>query len=155
MITLQKLTVKDAYQLVDEDPILVRLTDEFSQVINNFVHHAELRGVFVVDDDNRFSGVITRTDLLDWARVKLGAVLLKPLTDTDKTIRLITLIGASTVGDALRPDTKKAAVLANDTLAHALRMMIEADLILLPVIDESQHIIGSLTLSELLNLALA
>ncbi len=72
----------------------------------------------------------------------------------DKTIRLITLIGASTVGDILRQETKKAAVLANDTLAHALQMMIETDLIILPVIDESQHIIGSLTLSELLNLAL-
>lgn len=154
MIILQKLTVKDAYRLVDEDPILVRLTDEFSLVIHNFAHHAELRGVFVVDDDNRFSGVITRSDLLDWARVKLGAVFLKPLTNTDKTIRLVNLLKASSAGDVLRPDTKKAAVLTNDTLAHALRMMIEADLILLPVIDESQHIIGSLTLSELLNLAL-
>ncbi len=151
MITLQKLTVKDAYLLVDEDPILVRMTDEFNQVINNFAHHAELRGIFVIDDDNRFSGVITRTDLLDWARAKLGAFLLKPLTTTDKTIRLVKLIKASTAGDVLRPDTKKAAVFANDTLAHALRMMIDADLILLPVIDELRHIIGSLTLSELLN----
>ena len=153
MITLQKLTVKDAYRLVDEDPILVRMTDDFNLVINNFAHHAELRGIFVIDDDNRFSGVITRTDLLDWARAKLGAFLLKPLTTTDKTIRLVNLIKASTAGDVLRPDTKKAVVFANDTLAHALRMMIESDLILLPVIDELQHIIGSLTLSELLNQA--
>jgi len=153
MNTLQKLTVKDAYQLVDEDPILVRMTDEFNQVINNFAHHNELRGIFVVDDDNRFLGVITRTDLLDWARAKLGVVFLKSVTNMDKTIRLANLIKASTAGDVLRPDTKKATVFPNDTLAHALRMMIEADLILLPVIDESQHIIGSLTLSELLNQA--
>jgi len=32
--------------------------------------------------------------------------------------------------------------------------MIESDLIILPLIDESQQIIGSLTLSELLNLVL-
>jgi len=154
MIALKKLTVKDAYQLDDEDPILVRLTDEYSQVIHNFVHHAELRGVFVVEDDNRFAGVITRTDLLDWARAKLGAVFLNPLTTTDKAIRLVNLVNASTAGDVLRQDTKKAAVFANNTLAHALQMMIEADLIVLPVIDESQHIIGSLTLSEVLSLAL-
>ena len=72
----------------------------------------------------------------------------------DKTIRLLSLIDASTVGDMLRQETNKVAVLANDTLAHALQMMIEADLIVLPVIDESQHIIGSLTLSEILNLVL-
>ena len=154
MITLQKLTVKDAYRLDDEDPVMLRLNDEISQVINNFAHHADLRGVFVIDDDNRFSGVITRTDLLDWARVKLGVVLQKPLIDTDKTIRLTTIIGASTVGDILRPETNKVAFFANETLAHALQMMIEAGLIVLPVIDESQYIIGNLTLSEILSLAL-
>lgn len=154
MISLLKLTVKDAYRLVDEAPVLVKLTDEFGQVINNFAHHAELRGVFVLDDHNRFSGVITRTDLLDWASAKLGAFILRPLTDMDKTIRLISLINASTADDVLRQETKKAAVFDHDTLAHALRMMIEEDLIVLPVIDESRQIIGSLSLSELLNLAL-
>jgi CBS-domain-containing membrane protein len=146
--------VKDAYQLEDEDPILVRLTDEFSQVIHNFAQHAELRGIFVVDEEDRFLGVITRTDQLEWAQAKLGAILLKPLTDMDKTIRLITLIGTSSVGDILRPETRAAAVFTSDTLAHALRKMIETDLIILPVIDKSQKIIGSLTLSELLNRAL-
>ncbi len=154
MITLQKLTVKDAYQLVDEDPVLVKLTDEFSQVIHNFAQHSELRGVFVVDDDSCFLGVITRTDLLDWASVKLGAFTLRPLTDMNKTIRLVSLINTSTAGDVLRQETKKAAVFIHDTLAHALRMMIDVDLIVLPVLDESQHIIGGLMLSELLNLAL-
>ena len=154
MNSLQKILVKDAYHLDNEDPILLKLTDEFSQVIQKFVQHTELRGVFVVDDDDRFLGVITRTDQLDWAQAKLGANLLKPLTDMDKTIRIISLIGSSSVGDILRQETKEAAVLTNDTLALALRKMIETDLIILPVIDESRHIIGSLTLSELLNLAL-
>jgi CBS domain-containing protein len=154
MITLQRFTVKDAYRLDDEDPVMLRLNDEISQVINNFALYTDLRGVFVVDDNNRFSGVITRTDLLDWARVKFGVALLIPLFDTDKTIRLITLIDTSKVCDILRQETNKVAVFANETLAHALQMMIEADLIVLPVIDKSQHIIGSLTLSEILHLVL-
>lgn len=153
MITLQNLKVDGAYRLDDDYPSLVKPGDDFSQVIHNFAQNADLRGVFAVDKEDRFSGVITRSDLLDWARAKLGAFFLNPLTDTDKTLRLANLIGASTAGDVLRPETKIAAVFANDTLAHALRMMIETDLIVLPVIDESQHIIGSLTLSELLNLA--
>ncbi len=72
----------------------------------------------------------------------------------DKTIRLGNLIDASVAGDVLRPETKQAAVLVDDTLAQALSIMLESDLIVLPVIDETQQIIGSLTLSELLNLAL-
>jgi len=154
MNTLQKLTVKDAYRIDDENPILVKLTAEFSHIIYNFAHHAELRGVFIVEDDNRFAGVITRTDLLDWARAKLGALFLKPLTNTEETIRLASLIDASTAGEVLRPETKKAGVSAQDTLADSLRIMIETNLTVLPVINESQHIIGSLTLSELLDLAL-
>ena len=78
--------------------------------------------------------MITRTVLLDWARVKLGAALLMPLTDVDKTIRLSTLVGATKVGDILRRETINVSVIADDTLAHALQMIIEADLILLPVI---------------------
>jgi len=150
MNTLQRLTVKDAYRLDDENPVMLRLDEEISQVIKNFARHADLWGVFVVDGENRFSGVITRTDLLDWARVKLGAALLYQLTDLDKTIRLSTLVGATTVGDLLRQETNNVVVFANDTLAHALQKMIEADLIVLPVINESQEIIGNLTLSELL-----
>ncbi|MFC2063599.1 CBS domain-containing protein [Chloroflexota bacterium] len=42
----------------------------------------------------------------------------------------------------------------DDTLAQALSIMLKSDLIVLPVIGETQQIIGSLTLSELLNLAL-
>ena len=152
MKILEQMTVKDACDLREEDPILVRMEDEISLVIENFSRRDELKGIFVVDDDDRFLGVITRTDLFDWARVKFGAYFLKPLADPDKTLRLINLINASTVGDMLRRETMKSTVLAEDSLAHALKVMIETDLIILPVIDESNHIIGNLTISELLNM---
>jgi CBS-domain-containing membrane protein len=151
MITLQNMTVKDVYQLCDEGPIKARMTDEISLVIKNFSQHGELRGIFVVDDDDRYLGVITRTDLFDWARVKFGAYFLKPIEGSDKTLRLINLINASTLGEMLHPETKNASVLVTDSLAHALKMMIETDLIILPVIDKSQHIIGQVTISELLH----
>jgi CBS-domain-containing membrane protein len=151
MQNLQGLHVKDAYRLNEEEPIVVKLAHEISQIIDNFAHHTELSGIFVVEDEGRFAGVITRTDLLDWARVKLGAALLKPATDRNKALRLVSLIDATEVSDILRQETIQAAVSTSDTLAHAMQVMIEADLIILPVVDEAQHIIGSLTLSELLD----
>ena len=154
MITLEKLSVAEAYRLDDEEPIRLRLDDEISLIITTFAAHSDVRGVFVVDEMNRFAGVITRTDLLDWARVKLGAVLFGPRVDMEKSIRIATLVHASKIGDILRPETSKIAVLGSDRLARAARLMIEANLIVLPVIDEGQQIIGSLTLSELLNAAL-
>ena len=154
MKTLENLTVKDVYQLDEETPVILKRADDFSQVIKNFANHADLRGIFVVDDDNHFEGVITRTDLLDWAGVKFGRIFQKPVTEMDKTLRLITLIRASIVGDIIRPETKNAFVRQDDTLDHALRIMVDTDLIILPVVDESQYVIGRLRLSELLNLAL-
>jgi CBS domain-containing protein len=154
MKNLQGLHVKDAYRLHDEDPILVTCEDEIDQVIENFAQFTELSGIFVVEEEGRFAGVITRTDLLDWARVKVGAALMRPLQDRSKALRLISLIHASKVSDILRQGTKRAAVTPDETLADALRTMIEADLVILPVINEARHIIGSLTLSELLNRAM-
>ena len=155
MITLKKIKVKDIYRLDDDNPIFLKLPDDFSQVVINFANHAELRGIFVVDDDDRFLGVITRTDMLDWARVKLGGFKLKPLTDMDKTLRLITLIRATSVGEILRSETKQAAVKTEDTLERALRVMVKTDLIVLPVVDEEQCVIGRLRLAELLNQTLS
>lgn len=154
MIKLEKIIVKDTIRLDDDHPILLKLTDDFSQVIINFSQHIEIKGIFVVDEEDRFLGVITRTDMLDWARAKLGTILYKPLTDMNETIRLVTLIGASKVGDILRPETKNAAVHLNDTLGEALKIMVDVDLIVLPVVDDSNRVIGRLRLSEILERSL-
>jgi len=154
MRKFEKIAVKDTIRQDDDHPILLKLTDDFSQVIKNFAQHVEIKGIFVVDEDDRFLGVITRTDMLDWARAKLGTILYKPLTDMNETIRLVTLIGASKVGDILRPETKNAAVNQNDTLGKALKIMVDIDLIVLPVVNESLHVIGRLRLSEILDRAL-
>ncbi len=150
MIALRKLTVKDACNLNLSSLLIVRPSEEFSQVIQHFANHSELRGIFVADTEGRLLGVITRTDLLDWTRVKLGAIFQAPLPARDKTIRLLSLMRASTVGEVMHPDSQRAAVKLNDSLAHALRLMIELDLIVLPVIDEANQIVGDLKLSQLL-----
>jgi CBS domain-containing protein len=155
MIKLEKIIVKDTIRLDEDDhPILLKLNDDFSQVIINFSQHIEIKGIFVVDEEDRFIGVITRTDMLDWARAKLGTILYKPLTNINETIRLVTLIGASNVGDILRPETKNAAIHLNDTLGEALKVMVDIDLIVLPVVDESNRVAGRLRLSEILERSL-
>ena len=154
MIRLQLIKVKEAFRLDLEDPIFLKVNDEFSQAIKNFADHVELRGIFVLDQDDHFLGVITRSDLLDWTRAKLGKVLFRPLTDMNKTIRLVTLVSAEKVGDILRPETRNATVQEDDTLDTALKIMLDTDLSVLPVVDASNYVIGRLRLSELLNMAL-
>ncbi len=150
MINLWNLKVEDACSLEEDRLFLVRPEEDFNLVVLRFANYSELRGIFVTDDQKCLVGVITRSDLLDWARVQLGAALAVPLGEREKRIRLVSLITASTAGQVLRPESHRAGVKKTDALAHALNTMIKLDLIVLPVVDDSGCVIGDLRLSELL-----
>jgi CBS domain-containing protein len=150
MSTFGELTVGDACHLDLSPPIIVGPDEDFAEIIRRFAIRADLRGIFVADAEGHLLGVITRSDLLDWARIKLGAALQAPLRDLDKTLRLVSLMRASTAGEVMHPHSQRAAVRPDDPLAHALRLMIELDLIVLPVVDENNRIIGDLKLAEVL-----
>ncbi len=155
MIQLEKMTVGEVCKLDQDSLILIQSDEDFSTVIRQFSETSELRGIFVVDEDRKLVGVITRTDLLDWTRVRLGSVLRVPPGDRDRRIRLINLITATTAGQVARPESREAAVRMTDSLSEALKKMIDLDLIVLPVVDEQERIVGDLKLSELLDRAVA
>ena len=111
------------------------------------------RGIFVLDDQGRLLGVLTRRDLLSWARSKFGAELQVAPTRIDEAMRLVSLMNAETVGDVMRPGTRSASVCKDTTLAVALGLMIKLDLIVLPVIDENDRVIQDIKLSEILAFA--
>lgn len=150
MSPLRKLTVADVFRIDENPPIMVDLDEDFSAVIECFTSDAEARGIFVADCDNRLLGVITLTNLLDWARIKLGEYFHAPSPDPEETIRLSKLIHASKAGEVMHPESQRAGVKPSDTLGDAMELMIELDIIVLPVIDENNKIIGDLKLSELL-----
>lgn len=154
MRTLKKLAVRDACNFDSNPSLIVGPDEDFAEIIQRFATLPELRGIFVVDDERRLLGVITRTDLLDWARVKTGSPVEMLSTPVEDAVRLISLMRASTVGQFMRPDSHRSAVKLDDSLAHALRLMIEMNLIVLPVIDESNRVVEDLKLSELLALAI-
>ena len=153
MRNLERLTVGDTYD-PDRSLFLVGLQDEFSTVVQGLAQHPELRGTFVVDEQQRLLGVITRNDLLDWARAKLGTSLHAPWKGTEKTLRLASLINASTVSEVVHADSIRAAVSLDNSLAHALKLMVEMELIVLPVVDVDRRVIGEVRLSNILARAL-
>lgn len=150
MKTLKKITVEDAYKLDETPPILVKPEDDLTRVIKEFTEIPELRGIFVVGENNRLVGVITRRDLLDWARSRVGTTS-QSRSWLSEDARLIKVLMSSTAGEIIRPDSRRAAVRTKDDLAYALHLMVDLDLICLPVIDESNQIIGDLKLMEILS----
>ena len=150
MINLQRLTVKDAYHMDLVPSLIVGPDEDISEVVLRFAGRPVTRGIFVADEKRRLLGVITRTDLLDWARLKLGAVLQAPIPNKSKTLRLASLMHATTAGQVMHPDSHRAAVRADDSLAYALGVMIELDLTILPVVDDNKRIVEDLKLDEIL-----
>jgi CBS domain-containing protein len=150
MQILEELTVGEAYH-PDRSPLmLIGPDEEFANVVQRLARQPDLRGAFVVDDEKRLLGVITRTDLLDWARAKLGASLQAPFHGAEKTLRLASLINASTAGQVIHSSSNGAAVTEVDSLAHTLRLMVALDLIVLPVVDGFRRVIGEVRLSDIL-----
>jgi CBS-domain-containing membrane protein len=141
---------------MDKTPSLITSPeDEFSDVVRRFAEQPELRGIFIADEECHLLGVITRRDLLDWARVQLGAAFYAEKEDWLKEdVRLFELMRASNPQEIARPDSAEAAAKLDDPLSEALRKMIVLDLICLPVVDDQGIIIGDLKFTEILFQAL-
>ena len=154
MQLLEELIVGDTYQPDRSPPLLIGPDAGFAAIVQRLARQPELRGTFVVDDEQRLLGIITRGDLLDWSRAQLGASLQAPFKGVEETLRLASLINASKVGQVMHANSNKAAVKKDSSLAHALRLMVELDLIVLPVVDSYDRVIGEVRLSDILARAL-
>jgi CBS domain-containing protein len=142
--------VKEVYDANHKLSVLVRADELLEDVLRRFAEEAWLRGIFVTDEAGRLMGVITRTDLLDWARLRLGTALKATAGKPERILRLIRLVGAATAKDAIHSGSQRAAVQLDDPLDRALQLMLDIDLIAIPVVDNEGRILGDLTLSHAL-----
>jgi CBS-domain-containing membrane protein len=155
MQRLRSITVEEAYTLDKTPSLITKPAEDFANVVRRFAEQPNLCGIFLADEDCHLLGVITRRDLLDWARVQLGASFYTEKEHwLQEDVRLFELMRASSAEDVARPDSAKAAVRLRDPLSEALRKMLVLDLICLPVVDDTGKIIGDLKFTEILYQAL-
>jgi CBS domain-containing protein len=140
------LRVKDA--LIT--PMLALIVDAktpVEDVIKSFAEKPEIHGIFVVDEKMKLKGVITRYDLLLWAKVMTGVPRAKNIDDLMNTVRISM---SKTAGGMVRPETKDATVTLDDDINVALDKMIRLELLDIPVVDKKGKVIDDLRLSEIL-----
>ena len=147
---MKPICVKDVYDSERALSILVTADEPLEDVLRCFAQDSSLRGIFVEDEAGKLVGVITRTDLLNWTRLRLGTALRDLPSGPDHIIRLAQLVRAGTAHDAIHPDSKNAAVRPDDPVDRALNLMLQVDLIAVPVVNDDNQIIGDLTLSRVL-----
>ena len=140
--------VKDAYDIAKMNSLIIDEDEKLVNVIKRFVKNPDLRGIFLVDTKKRLKGVVSRTDLLNIVKVKLGK-------DVDEiplriSARVVEHLSDVKVNEIVSMFSQRAGVKLNDSLDKALELMINMDLIDIPVVDDDNKIIGDLTLSEIL-----
>lgn len=142
-----KLLVKDVYEYSTLS-LIVNEEEKITEIIKHYAEKPSLRGIFVVDKEQKFKGAITRDDLLQWAKFKIGSDLGSDVVAVDEINRYVY---STTAKDIMHKYSSEAFVKPEDNVELALDMMLNEDTLAIPVIDEKKKIIGDVTFSEILN----
>ena len=145
---MKKLLVKDVYDELGTMSISVREDVPLIEVVKRFARGKGLHGIFLVDSRRRFNGVITRRDLLNWARshspIETGA-------NQFSRRELMRMGFAAKARDLAQGDRGSLGVLTSNTLEEALKQMLDYDVEHIPVLERDGTIVGDLTLPEALS----
>lgn len=142
------LLVKDVFEIAKTLSLVVDEGEQIHKIIKHYVENPSLRGIFVVDKERRLKGIVTRNDLLQWAKFKIGAYASDDTLIVDKINRYVY---STTAKDIIHRYSSETYVKPEDSLTSALEMMLNEDILAIPVVDEEKKIIGDLILSEVLH----
>lgn len=121
---------------------------ELEETIAKFAENPAIRGIYLLDSEQRFLGIIRLTDLRNWVQYRI----LKEYG----TYRALSawdayhFISAEKAADLIYGDRLSLGIKKDDSLQTALDKMVEHETNILPVLDDSHKIIGDLLLSDIL-----
>jgi len=127
--------------------LIVDESTPLKEVIIKFAEREELRGIFVINNEQRLTGVITRSDLLIWTRLKFG---LKGSDDFFQWRHVFEVAQATVAKDICCKDSDITFVHPDTPIEETLIMMQNHELIDIPVVDKEGRILGDVHLSDIL-----
>jgi CBS-domain-containing membrane protein len=143
---VKMILVKEVYQLHGTASITIAEEIRLEDIIYRFANEPGIRGVFLIDEEQRFTGIVSRMAIMKWAEFQLFGKLKKGLHASEVT-RLVDEVKAKHLA---RGDWRSLGVKEWDTLEKAFNQMMTYGEDVLPVLDDDGKIIGDLILSEVL-----
>ncbi len=143
---MKSILVRDVYQLHGTASITMDEEAPLEDIISRFAHEPAIRGVFLVDGEQRFAGTVSRAAILKWADYQLFGKWKSGVPNSEVTNK-ITAVKAKYLA---RGDWHSLGVREDDTLAEAFKQMMSFGEDIVPVIDDDGKVVGDLRLSELL-----
>jgi len=127
--------------------LLVYEKDTIRNAIRHFAKDPCCGGIFIIDKDKRFKGVMTRYDLLTWAKFKMGAGIESNAISMEEIHKYV---HSTKIEEFINKYSDRICLTLDNSLLDALNLMLSEDLITVPVVDERGKILGDLKLSEVL-----
>lgn len=144
---MDNIIVASIYKLLGTASRIIPENTPIGDVIAAFARDSSLGGIFLVDSNGRYAGMITRTDLLKWTHIRLFGGKGR---DEIPISQLLRLANAEKAKDMARTNWKMLSVRESDTIQTALNKMLNEREDIIPVLDEGGNILGDLRLSEIL-----
>lgn len=141
------LRIRDIFDPKDMHTLLVHEKDTIRNAIRHFAEDPCCGGIFIIGKDRRFKGVITRYDLLTWAKFKIGAGIESDAISIDEIHKYV---HSTKIKEFINKYSDRICLKLDSSLIDALNLMLSEDLITVPIVDESGKILGDLKLSEVL-----
>jgi len=137
---VEKIKVKNVSTLITKKASIVKNDARVMEIAKEIVKDPKTRGVYVIDSNNKLSGIIPVINLVQYLFYEyipnefLYYTAIKPLEYV-------------TAEDIMLPPVY---VKENDTLDIAFQKMLGKELKEIPVVDDSMHIVGNLNILELI-----
>lgn len=145
---MDRISVSDVYNIHGSATLKVDAELSLEDVIGMLSRNPSMRGIFLLDSKQRFVGMITRIDLLRWAKLSLtgeqGGHKLSMAT-------LYKIINARKARDLISGDQQSFCIKESDTLQSALNKMLDIEEDVIAVLDSEGKVLGDLRLSEVLS----
>ena len=144
---MKKILVRDVYQLYGTSSISLPEDTHLYETITRFALEPGTRGIFLVDSKQRFTSVITRSDLMKWVHVQFYGGRGRHELSIREFFRIA---DAQKAKDLISRNQRDIGVNETDTLQTALNHMLDYDEDIIPVLDEENRILGDLRLCEVM-----
>jgi len=144
---LENVIVSELCETISEKR-MVRDDMGIEYAIKAFASHTHTHVLFVVNKDGVLTGIVKLKQLLEWVKVKLNIVSEKHIVTRSDAFEVLRLSQSCTIKEIT---SEIISVKQGDTIAHAVNLMAEKEMVEIPVVDDAGKLVGELRISDLLS----
>jgi CBS-domain-containing membrane protein len=142
--------VRDVYKIHGTASLTTSEDSSLEAIIEIYANRPDVRGIFLLDKQQRFVGMVSRLTIYKWAQFQL----FKKSCDGISCSEVTEIVESAKAKHLSHGNWKSTGIKESTSLEKAFQQMMDFGEDILPVVDENGRVLGDLRLSELLQMAI-